>query len=162
MSEHFGYLLKPFEDQELKFAIEIAHYKHQADAEIHRLTRIFKVLSYVNQTVTHSHSREELLDAVCRILVDRGKVDLAWVGWLDPATSHIKPVAQHGRSNDILGQMDYYADNRPEGQGNPGKAIREGKAFICKVCPGEACLYPSEKQPYRFGFQSCGSFPLRF
>jgi PAS domain S-box-containing protein len=120
------------------------------------------MLSDVNQAVMHSHSREELLDAVCPILVERGKVDLAWVGWLEPATSHIKSVAQHGRHNDILGRMNYFADNRPEGQANPGKAIREGKAVICKTCPGVACLYPSEKQPYLFGFQSCGSFPLRF
>jgi CheY-like chemotaxis protein len=42
VSELYGYLLKPFEDRELKLAIESAHYKHQADAEIRRLTGIFK------------------------------------------------------------------------------------------------------------------------
>jgi PAS domain S-box-containing protein len=162
LAEPFGYLFKPFDDRELKSAIEIALYKHRSEEGIRHLNRLYDVLSRVNQAVVHCRSREELLTAVCRILVDRGEVDLAWIGWHDPVTSRIMPETHFGRSIEILQQANFYANDRPEGQGNPGKAIREGKPFVCNTCVGEDCLYPEMQRPHQFGFQSCGSFPLRF
>ena len=162
LAEPFGYILKPFNDRELKSTIEIALYKHRTEEQIRRMNRLYDVLSQVNQAVVRIPSREELLPTVCRIVVERGAIDLAWVGWLDPATSRIHPVAHFGDRSEILGGADFYADDRPEGQGSPGRAIREGKPFVCNECISGVCLYPPDQAPARFGFQSCASFPLRF
>ncbi len=43
-AEPHGYILKPFNDIELKAAIEIALYKHQAEEEMRRLNRLYDVL----------------------------------------------------------------------------------------------------------------------
>jgi hypothetical protein len=45
-------------------------------------------------------------------------------------------------------------DDRPEWQGNPGKAIREGKPFVCNGCKVENCLYPFGYAPDQFGFKA--------
>jgi PAS domain S-box-containing protein len=162
LAEPYGYILKPFNDRELKSAIEIALYKHGVEEEIRRLNRLYDVLSQVNQTVVRVRSREELLPAVCRLVVERGAVDLAWIGWLDPSTAWISKVASFGNRLEILDEAVFYANDRPEGQGNPGKAISEGKPFVCNDCPSRDCLYPSSCAPGLFGYQSCGSFPIRF
>jgi PAS domain S-box-containing protein len=162
LAEPYGYVLKPFNDRELKSAIEIALYKHQAEEEIRRLNRLYDVLSQVNQSVVRIELREELLSTVCRLAVERGAIDLAWIGWLDEDTSRINPVAYFGKQSQILSEADFFADDRPEGQGTPGKAIREGEPFVCNECSRDVCLYPVAKQPALFGFKSCGSFPLRF
>jgi PAS domain S-box-containing protein len=120
------------------------------------------VLSQVNQAIGRTSSREELLPAVCRLMVDRGSIDLAWIAWLDPATSRMIPVAHYGNQSEILRQPHFLAADRLEGQGNLGKAIREGRPSFCNDCASGVCLYPSEQAPIRFGFQSCGAFPLRF
>jgi CheY-like chemotaxis protein len=160
LAEPYGYILKPFDDRELKSAVEIALYKHRTEEEIRHLNRLYDVLSQINQTVVRVHSREELLPEVCRVLVERGHVDLAWIGWLDPDTARIEPVAGSGSTMDFLAQGGFSANASPQGQGNPGKAIRAGVASVCNRCvPGE-CLYPEALRPERFGFQSCGSFPL--
>ncbi len=162
LAEPYGYILKPFDDRELKSAVEIALYKHRTEEEIRHLNRLYDVLSQINQTVVRVHSREELLPEVCRVLVERGQVDLAWIGWLDPDTARIEPVAGSGAPMELLAPGGFSADASPQGQGNPGKAIRDGVASVCNRCvPGE-CLYPEAQSPERFGFQSCGSFPLRF
>ena len=88
----FGYFLKPFEDRQLKLAIEMALYKHQAEMEIHRLHQVHEVLTHVNQAIVRSHSREELFRLVCRAMVQQGGFRLAWIGWLDTAP------ARSGRS----------------------------------------------------------------
>jgi PAS domain S-box-containing protein len=161
VAEPYGYLLKPFDPRELKSTIEIALYKHATEAEILHLNRLYNVLSHVNQAIVRCQSKEELFQDVCRVLVNRGEIDLAWIGWLDPDTSRILPVAQFGSNTKYLDIASFYADPRPEGQGNPGQAIQEGKPFICNECDSRLCLYPAAHAPVQFGFHSCASFPLR-
>ncbi len=136
--------------------------RKNAEEEIGRLNKLYDLLSQANQCVVRVQTREELLPEVCRLIVQRGAIDLAWIGWLDPPTSHIDPVAHFGTHHQILSHTDFYTDRRREGHGNPGRAIREGQASFCNRCGDDACLYPSEKALGKFGFQSCGSFPLRF
>jgi PAS domain S-box-containing protein len=62
----------------------------------------------------------------------------------------------------MLTDAHFYANDSPEGQGNPGKAVRTGNSSVCNECRLNPCSYPSELAPARFGFKSCGSFPLRF
>jgi PAS domain S-box-containing protein len=161
VAEPYGYLLKPFDDRELKSAIEIGLYKHRVEEDIRRMNRLYNVLSQVNQSIVRITTREELLPSICRLVVERGAIDLAWIGWLDAETSQIRPVASFGKQNQILSEANHFADDRPEGQSNPGKAIREGNPCVCNACPQPTCLYPEAKQPAAFGFKSCGSFPLR-
>ena len=162
LAEPYGYLLKPFDDRELKSAIEIALYKHEAEEEIRRLNRFYDVLSQVNQAIVRIESREELLQAVCRLVVERGGFDMAWIGRLDRDTSDIVKEAQFGDENEISILADFHSGSGPAGEGNPGRAIREGRTFVCNECGEAACLYPFVNAPVRFGFRSCGSFPLRF
>ena len=136
--------------------------RKRAEEEILRLNRLYDLLSQVNQSVVRVQAREEFLPEVCRLIVERGAIDLAWIGLLDPASRRINPVAYFGNHHEILSHAGFYADERSEWQGNPGKAILEGQSFYCNKCSSDACLYPSEKAPRQFGFQSCGSFPLRF
>ena len=51
--------------------------------EIRRLNRLYDVLSQVNQAVVRIQSRDELLSTVCRLVVERGEIDLAWIGRID-------------------------------------------------------------------------------
>ena len=162
LAEPYGYILKPFDDRELKSAIEIALYKHASENEIRRMNRLYDVLSQVNQLILRTTSREDLLQSVCRLVVERGAVDLAWIGCLDAGTSRILPIASFGIPAELIEQSIYFADDRPEGQGNPGKAIRTGQPFICDHCGEDACMYPAALAPARFGCQSCAAFPLRF
>ena len=91
LAEPFGYILKPFDDRELKSAIEIALYKHQTENEMRRLNRLYDVLSQVNQAVVRGTVREELLATVCRLMVERGAMDLVWIGRMDAQSFCIAP-----------------------------------------------------------------------
>ncbi len=161
LAEPYGYILKPFHDLELRSAIEIALYKHGAEKEIRRLNRIYDVLSQVSQTIVHVKSRDDLLPSVCRLLVERGAVDLAWIGLLDAETSRIVPAAHYGSGHEILTEEIFYCDEQLEGEEDPGKAILEDRPYICNKCGKDPDLYPRKQSIREYGFQSCASFPLR-
>jgi PAS domain S-box-containing protein len=132
--------------------------REKAEKEIRHLNRIYDVLSQVNQAIVRVRSRDELLSAVCRLVVERGAIDLVWIGCLDKETSAIKPVVHFGDRTRMLTEAGFYADDRPGRQGNPGRAIREGRYFVCNEC--NVCTCVPEIAPASFGFKSCGSFPL--
>lgn len=60
-AEPYGYLLKPFDDRELKSAIEMALYKHQAEQEIRRLNQDLELR--VRQRTAELEAANRELDA---------------------------------------------------------------------------------------------------
>ncbi len=161
LAEPYGYVLKPFNGRELKSVIEIALFRHGAEEEILRLNRIYDVFSHVNQTIVHTRNPEELFSAICRLMVERGGLDMAWIGRLDSATSKVCPVAGFGCGIEAPGELGCCARGSPEEGGIPDRAVREGCLVICDRC-SKVPRAPSVETSVRFGFKSCGSFPLRF
>ena len=159
LAEPYGYILKPFDDRELKSAVEIALYKHRTEEEIRHLNRRYDVLSQINQTVVRVHSREELLPEVCRVLVERGQVDLAWISWLDPDTARIEPVAGSGSHTDLLAPGGFSAAASPQGQGNPGKAVRDGVASVCNCSRPPTVSTPRPRVPRASASSPAAPFP---
>lgn len=162
LAEPYGYILKPFEDSALRSAIEIAIHKHAAEEEIRRLNRLYDLLSQVNQAVVRIETRDELLSTIPRLVVERGAVDFAWIGWLDPATSKIRPVAYFGQPAEMLNLSDIETGDAAQRCGLFDGAVREGQYRVCHGCDKEECLFASPHGSSRFGFQSCGCFPLHF
>jgi PAS domain S-box-containing protein len=142
--------------------IENVTERKKAEKEVRRLNRLYDVLSQVNQAIVRIGSRDELFSTVCRLIVERSAIDLAWIGWLNPETSAINPVAHFGDHARMLTEAHFYANESPERQGNPGMAVREGRSFVCNECRPGFCLCLARLAPASFGFKSCGSFPIRF
>lgn len=156
----FALLTFPFSDAELKAAIELLHCQHAAATNMARLNRIIDAFMQIGQVAIRSASRDELFQSVTRLLVEIGGFDLAWVGWLNPGETRILPVAHFGRAGELLDEAAFDMTDLPTGQGTPSNAIREGRPKVCNACPQDTCHYPPLQAPRRYGFQSCGSFPV--
>jgi len=161
LAEPYGYILKPFDDREIKSAIEIALYKHQAEEEIRCLNRLFDVLSQVNQSIARFDTREELLPNICRLVVERGAIDMAWIGWLDEDAARIYPVAHFLKQGFELDEDSPFAGPWSD-HAETGESVRDGRPVICNECSRDSCIFPAEKRPVGMGFRSCGSFPFKF
>lgn len=160
--EPFGYILKPFEDRELRTVIEIVLYKHQAEQEIARLGQLHAMLSKINQTIVHARSREQLFNEICRIGAEYAGFKAVWIGWVEPKTQEIVPVARAGESAGYLDRIKVYADDRPEGGGGLGIAIRQGRPCIINDFYADPRFAPWREAASAFGLRAGAALPIRF
>ena len=100
------------------------------EREIERLNRLYSALSVLNQTIIRVTSREELFREVCRVVAEKAGFKVVWVGWPDPKTYAVSPIARGGDDEGYLNEIEVYADDRPEGRGPVGTCIREDKTVI--------------------------------
>jgi PAS domain S-box-containing protein len=69
--------------------------RKRAEEALRRSNRFLRTLSRCNETLVHASEEAELLQNMCRIVVEVGEFALAWVGFREPDGS-IRPVAKHG------------------------------------------------------------------
>ncbi|MGC8830650.1 MAG: PAS domain S-box protein [Verrucomicrobiia bacterium] len=156
----YGFIIKPFDNRELKATIEMALFRRRAEQQINRLNRLYLFISQVNQAIVRHHTREELLSIICRIAVNLGGYQLAWVGWIDEETKRVVPVASVGDVEGYLDQLVIYANNRPEGQGLTGTAIKNRKPYISHDYLNDPQLKPWWRLAAAKGFKAAAAFPL--
>lgn len=133
----------------------------QREREAVRLSRLYEALSQINQTIVWSRSREELLSKTCRILVENAGFTLAWIGWHEPETQRIVPLAIGGALEDYVRSISVYADDRPEGRGPTGTAFRSGRRYITNDLQNDPATLPWRESMVRHGLRAAAVFPIR-
>jgi len=128
--------------------------------ELESINRYFDMLSQVGQALLRAQSREGLLQDICDIAVERGGFQLAWVGWVDPLTHRVTPVAQAGKPISYLDGLSIYADERPEGQGPAGICLREDRAYVCRDFALDPATTLWRERAESFGIRGLAALPI--
>jgi diguanylate cyclase len=132
--------------------------EHQAG--IARLSRIYAVLSGINSAIVRIRDRVELMHEACRIAVEEGVFQLAWIGEVDPETQQGTVVAWHGSEAPPPDGVAFSARGAgPHGDQPAGRALRERRPVICNDlgAEGNAASIPAVAVP---GCRSLAAFPI--
>lgn len=132
------------------------------EKEIERLGRLNASLSQINQAIVRTTDRDELFRGICDVLVKEGGFAMAWIGWNDPATARIVPLAVAGDPDGAIEKADIYSDDRPAGQGPSGMAFRSGESFVCNDLLRESIDVQWSHEIHRRGFRSMAALPIRY
>ena len=138
---------------------QIEERKRSEDRNV-RLTRLYSVLSKVNEAIVRIHDPEELYERVCRIAVEDGLFKMAWIGVIDPESKMVKPTANYGDKGGYLDGLRIYAADMPEGRGPTGRAAFEGKCSISGDIEHDPRMLPWREKARLHGFRSSSAFPL--
>ncbi len=125
------------------------------------MVRLYDALSSVNHAIVWARSRAQLFDAVCTALVDEGGFAMAWIGWNEPDTCRLVPVARAGVHGAYADAVRVYTDDRPEGQGPSGRAFREARTQVTADILNEASSAPWREQLAERGFHASAAIPVR-
>jgi PAS domain S-box-containing protein/putative nucleotidyltransferase with HDIG domain len=136
--------------------------KKRAAETINRNSRLFQMLFLCNEAMVHARHEQELLQNICRVLVETGGYRMAWVGYaLDDENKTIKPAACFGTDDTYLNSINVsWADN-DRGKGPAGKAVRTGHTVICQDIAKDADYQPWYEAASRQGYAGKVSLPLK-
>ncbi|HEX2906915.1 MAG TPA: PAS domain S-box protein, partial [Phototrophicaceae bacterium] len=131
LGKHYDvWAFSPAQDQFAVVFTDVTERK-QAEAHIHKLNRMLRVLNDVNQMLVRAEDEMELIRHVCQTLVDGGGYRLAWVGWAETdAAKTIRPVAYAGYNAGYLEALNLTWADTERGRGPSGTAIRRNRPVV--------------------------------
>ncbi|TMA89021.1 MAG: DUF4118 domain-containing protein [Deltaproteobacteria bacterium] len=135
--------------------------RRQSEDNLARLNRTLQTLYQCNQALVRATDEQELLQSVCRILVEVGGLRMAWVGYRElDAEKTIRPVAQAGYDQGYVESVKATWADSERGQGPTGTAIRTGKPSWTKSIQTDPSIAPWRAEALKRGYGSNISLPL--
>jgi len=136
--------------------------RRESQLALRRQKNLYQALSETNHAITRAQGINELFVKVCEIAVHYGDLRLAWIGYVDPGSLWVEPLAWYGASEGYLEHIAVSADPAcPEGQGPTGRAISEGRLFVIDDFLAGALTKPWHAAAEAAGLRSSAAFPLR-
>ena len=133
----------------------------RADAgRIHRLNRMLRTISSVNELLIRAPEEQHLFEEVCRISVESTGFLAAWIGLADRATGRVKVAAAAG-AHGFLDDLDVRWDDGPLAEGPTGTAIREGRTVALRELDDDGRTTLWRDIGRQQGFGSCAATPIR-
>ena len=125
-----------------------------------RVNRVLRTLRAGHRTLLRAAAEAELVQAMCRVLVDEGGYRIVWIGYADHDRERtIRPVAHAGSHASFFADAHFsWSDDRPSVS---GEAIRTGKPSIGRQLQSDPLLARWRTDALRRGYGSVSAFPLR-
>ena len=127
---------------------------------LERLGRRHAILSGMNHAIVHMTSREEFLDAVCRVMVENGGFALAWVGLVDAVAGTVIPVASCGGGPAGADIGAPFNARRPT-QGPVEMALQAGGLYVCNDIATDPTVGRLAQSLLQAGLRSTAACPVR-
>ena len=133
-----------------------------AEQDLAKSTRALKTLSAFNAALIHAGDEAELLDSLCRLIVDVGGYRMAWVGRAQSnADKVVTPVARFGIGTDYLSDVKITWADDEWGQGPTGVAIRTGLVQINQSYLTNPAVAVWRNRAIESGFRASIALPIR-
>jgi len=133
----------------------------QRTADLARTNRSLRMLTEANEAMVRIHEEHALVEAICRIIVQRGGYVMAWVGFAQQDSAQtIVPAVSVGVEDGYLQAVHITWADEPLGRGPTGMAIRSGKVAIGGDFLSDPQLAPWKEAALARGFRSSIALPL--
>jgi len=136
--------------------------RKQAEQVLERTNRALRTLSACNEALVHADNEIDLLDAICRIIVEKGGYRMAWVGFPEhDLVKSVRPVAHYGDEYGYLASVEISWADTATGRGPAGTAIRSGEIQISHSSQDNPAVEPWREELIKHGFLSSITLPLK-
>ena len=124
-----------------------------------RVARVYATLSMAYEAIVRIRQRLPLFEEICRVLVERGQLRMAWVGEVDDQ-GWIIPIAHAGVTDGYLDQLRISVRDVAEGRGPTGTAARERQHMLVTDLATDERMAPWRGAALARGYRSSAAFPL--
>lgn len=134
--------------------------RRRAEQRIAQLNRLYSVLSRAGQTIVHIREREKLFQEICRVVVEEGHFQMAWIGLTGVEENVVTPVAGWGDEKGYLDGIHITTTEEPVGCGPVIQAIKESRHVICNYLMTNPSMAPWWERAAHCNYGSIAAFPL--
>jgi len=129
--------------------------------DLAKSNRALRMLNECNEMMVRAKDETDLLQNICRIIVDVGGYRMVWVGMAkDDERKTVRPVVHRGFEEGYLETLNVtYADTE-RGHGPTGTAIRTGKPSVARNILTDPNFAPWRAEASRRGYESSIAIPL--
>ena len=136
--------------------------RQQAEAGLQRTNQVLQMLSDCNQAIVRIEDERQMMNEICRIIVEVGRYRLAWVGLAEnDEYKTVRPVASTGFESGYLESARITWADTERGRGPTGTVIRTGRVQFGRDFLSDPSLAPWRESAIRRGFRSSIALPLR-
>jgi PAS domain S-box-containing protein len=140
--------------------LDITDHK-QTEEELRRMNRFQKTITECNQAMIHADNEENLLNDICRIIVDFGGYRFTWIGYAEKDEQKtVCPVAQAGYEDGYLNKINISWADTEYVQYPTGRVIRTGNPSIVKNILTDQRYTPWRAEAIKRGYASSMALPL--
>jgi PAS domain S-box-containing protein len=135
--------------------------RDKASKELAKANRALRTLSECNKILARPLTEQEMLQQICRVVVEEGGYRLAWIGFaVDDEEKRVQPVVHWGFDDHYLDSVKIvWADNEL-GHGPTGTAIRTARPVACRNILTDSRFSPWRAEAKKRGYASSVSLPF--
>jgi diguanylate cyclase (GGDEF)-like protein len=133
-----------------------------AEEKLKRLNRLYAMVTGINALMVRVRDRTDLFNRSCRIAVEHGEFEMAWIAIVDPNENRIVPAAWAGLDKAAMSAIEGHFSSRegtPEGNTLAARAIREKAAAVSNDVQNDESLI-FRKMHADSGVRSLAVIPL--
>ncbi|TDY00558.1 GAF domain-containing protein [Thiohalophilus thiocyanatoxydans] len=140
---------------------DVTELRH-SEMVLQRTNRALRTLSACNEALVRTEDEQQLLDEICRIIVELGDYRLAWVGYAQSdENKSVQPVARAGYDAGYVDRVAAsWAEASPRGQGPVGQAIRQAKAIAVQDVASDENFGPWREAAREHDYASLVALPI--
>jgi signal transduction histidine kinase len=140
---------------------EIAE-RMRVEERLRAANRTLRTINRCNEALVRATEEIELVQAICRILVEDGGMRMAWVGYREEnAARRIRRIAHAGFDDGYLDGIDIGWADAPTGRGPTGVAIRTSELCWTDDIATDPHFEHWRDEALRRGFGSSLALPLK-
>lgn len=135
--------------------------RRRTEEQLRRTGRAHQALSLCGQALIRAHDEQQLLDEICRTIVEAVGYRLCWVGFAEKdAACSVRPIAHAGYESDYLKTVNVTWADTPRGQGPAGRSIRNRETVVIRDAATDSRFAPWREEALKRGYSSVLGIPL--
>jgi len=132
----------------------------QSEIKLQYITRLYALLSHVNQAIIKIKNVDELLHTICDLAIEYGQFRMCWVGTYDEKKNLILPRATAGHVDGYLDNLIIIPGDDHYGNGPTGRAFNQGRMYFCNDISTDPMMIPWKHEALKRGYFSSFSSPI--
>jgi PAS domain S-box-containing protein len=130
-------------------------------ATLDKVNRAYLTLARMNQVIVRAPDALSLFEQTCRVAVDQGGFEGAWVGKRSDG-HRVRCVASAGTLDEYVEQVGASTDpDDPRGRGPTGRVFRDGTSYYGQQFLADEATLPWHHLGAAFGIKATATLPLR-